>query len=259
MSTHRGDSAPQKESPLGEPICHACGYSLSGLTDSSKCPECGRPLVEVLTRSTAAEARTGKRYRSVSTLMGLPAIDIAFGPAAGERLGRARGFLALGDQATGIIAIGGSARGIVAIGGAANGVFAIGGMSLGLVSAVGGAAMGGCATGGAALGGVAKGGGAIGIIAEGGGAIGYYARGGGVVGRYVVDLAGNGAPEATMMFDRMAWLMGGWSTGALGSVLSLMQMAVVLGGLTVLLGAALAAIAVRADQRGGRDSTIASP
>ena len=27
-----------------EPICGNCGYVLSGLTESSKCPECGRPF-----------------------------------------------------------------------------------------------------------------------------------------------------------------------------------------------------------------------
>jgi len=33
-----------------DPYCGNCGYSLRGLTESSKCPECGKPIVEVLQR-----------------------------------------------------------------------------------------------------------------------------------------------------------------------------------------------------------------
>jgi predicted Zn-ribbon and HTH transcriptional regulator len=39
-----------------EPYCGNCGYVLTGATETSKCPECGRPLVEVLTRNTAGSS-----------------------------------------------------------------------------------------------------------------------------------------------------------------------------------------------------------
>ncbi len=167
----------------GQPYCGNCGYDLEALTESARCPECGRPLVEVLRRAGRPEMEAGKRYRSDSTLFGLPLVHIALGPKEGEPRGKARGFIAIGDEAFGVLAIGGIARGVVAIGGAAIGVFALGGGAIGLLTALGGGAVSaGLAVGGAAVGGIAKGGGAAGIIADGGGAIGLYARGGGAFG-----------------------------------------------------------------------------
>jgi len=162
---------------LGDPYCGNCGYALKGLTDSSKCPECGKPLVETLMRR-GFPTRTGKRYRSTATLFGMPAIDIAIGPRDNEVRGKARGFIAIGDIATGVLAIGGFARGFVAIGGIAVGIFSIGGLAAGLFTAIGGFALaGGIAAGGDAVGSIALGGLAIGLIAEGGLAIGSVARG----------------------------------------------------------------------------------
>ena len=63
-----------------DPFCANCGYVLKGLTESSKCPECGKPLVEVLTRQSPAFLNAGKRYRSKTTLFGWPVIDVALGP-----------------------------------------------------------------------------------------------------------------------------------------------------------------------------------
>src|SRR5687768_9506924 len=99
-----------------EPYCGNCGYQLTGAVDSSKCPECGRPLVEVLTRKGQSLVR-GKRYRSKATLWGLPVIHIAVGPAEGELRGKAKGIIAIGDMAFGFLALGGMACGVVAVGG----------------------------------------------------------------------------------------------------------------------------------------------
>ena len=129
----------------GDPYCSSCGYSLTGAVDSSKCPECGLPLVEVLVRHQVKLNYSGKRFRATTKLLGLPLIDIALGPVEGEAKGKARGFIAIGDEAVGWLAIGGFARGFVAIGGFALGVLSMGGMSIGLLGAVGGAAIGGFA------------------------------------------------------------------------------------------------------------------
>ena len=43
-----GIQTSQASPPAGlgrnEPYCSNCGYVLKGLTDSSKCPECGKPM-----------------------------------------------------------------------------------------------------------------------------------------------------------------------------------------------------------------------
>ena len=115
----------------GEPYCGECGYTLTGATDSSKCPECGRPLVDVLMRPML-DSGTGKRFRSKARIFGMPVIDIALGPRGSESMGRAKGFIAIGNIATGVLAIGGQARGVVEVGGLAMGGVSMGGMSLGL-------------------------------------------------------------------------------------------------------------------------------
>lgn len=168
-----------------DPFCGNCGYSLVGATESSKCPECGRAIVDVLER-TVAKLR-GRRYRSPIILFGLPLVDIALGPHEDEPAGRARGIIAIGDSARGWLALGGFARGFIAVGGCAIGVVALGGFALG-VFALGGGALGLLLAlgGGAGSAGVAVGGAAVGFIAEGGGAVGYYAHGGGVWGAHVV-------------------------------------------------------------------------
>ncbi len=168
---------------MSEPFCGNCGYKLTGLTDSSKCPECGKPLVEVLQREKSKIR--GRRYTSDVVLFGLPLLHIAMGPHEDEPVGRAKGIIAIGDVAVGWLAIGGRAFGIVALGGLAGGLVSLGGMSFGLLAA-GGWALGVLAMGGGAVGGAAMGGGAVGYVAIGGGVVGYYAKGGGVAGKYVV-------------------------------------------------------------------------
>jgi predicted RNA-binding Zn-ribbon protein involved in translation (DUF1610 family) len=146
-----------------EPFCSNCGYALKALTDSSKCPECGKPLVEVLSRP--AMERLGRRWQSKARIFGLPLVSVASGPYGHERIGRPRGVIAIGDMPVGVIAIGGFARGVLAIGGIAVGLIGWGGIC------VAAAAMGGVAIGIGAVGGIA-----LGIWSLGGAAF-YVFRG----------------------------------------------------------------------------------
>lgn len=204
--------------PKGEPYCGNCGYLLTGATESSKCPECGKPLVEVLMRPVF-QAKGGRRWNSQARCFGMPVISIAMGPHQEERIGRAKGFIAIGDIATGVIAMGGQARGVVAFGGLAIGGFSFGGMSLGLISSFGGMSAGGAAIGGFAVGGFAQGGGAIGYVAQGGLAIGQYARGGGAFGAHVIS-PGRGTSQAAVdMFDSLSWFFGSGNV-SLGSMIN---------------------------------------
>ena len=209
-----------------DPYCSNCSYNLSGLTESSKCPECGKPLVEVLTR----QVHRGRRYKSDIMLFGLPLIHIATGPAEDGSHGRAKGIVAIGDVATGFIALGGRATGVVACGGLAVGLFSIGGLAVGLF-AWGGCVVGGFATGGLALAVIAAGGLTFGAIAIGGAAFGYYAGGGAAWGKYLASPTRRD-PEALEMFTELSWLLGdsplrsmlipmGW-LAAVGAVLLIM-------------------------------------
>lgn len=153
----------------GSPYCGHCGYSFAGLSDSSRCPECGRPIVDVLMRPTFGRRRA-VRYRSAATFMNVPLVCVALGPVAGERYGRAVGVIAVGEVATGVIACGLIARGVLCFGTLSFGVVSFGAMAFGVV-ALGGGAIGALAAGGFAAGGVAIGGCAIGFLK----AIGGYA------------------------------------------------------------------------------------
>ena len=148
--------------------CGACGFDLSGTTESGRCPECGRPIVETLVRPQT----TARIWESRARLFGMPAIAIAHGLDGQGRPAQARGWIAIGPRARGVLALGGQVTGILAAGGISVGVVSAGGVSVGLVSA-GGLAFGLLlAIGGGAIGGVAIGGLAAGIFAIGGSVLG---------------------------------------------------------------------------------------
>jgi hypothetical protein len=200
---------------LPKPFCAACGHDLTGATAASACPECGRPLVEVLTRSTLGPngrmmVRPSRRYTSQRRLFGLPLVAIAYGPDDKGRLGHAKGYFAFGDIATGVFAFGGFARGLVAFGGMSIGGVTFGGLSLGTFASVGGLSVAwlGSAIGGMAVGLLAHGGGAFGAIAQGGFAAGWLARGASAKGVHTWSAQGAPTEEARGIFDQFSWLVG---------------------------------------------------
>ena len=192
-----------------DPYCRNCGYSLKGLTESSKCPECGKPIVEVLERPAMI---LGRRYASATVIFGLPLLHIALGPHDEERVGRARGIIAIGDHATGWLAIGGFCRGLIAIGGLAIGIVAMGGTAVGVLS-LGGVAVGVAAVGGMVFGGAVAGGLAVAAVAVSAGvAFAWFARAG--FAHAVHGVGGNVRdPEAIAFFEEYAWLFGAGFTG----------------------------------------------
>jgi hypothetical protein len=213
LSEHSPSTVAPPERKPGDVYCSNCGYVLTGLTDAARCPECGRPLVEVLTRVPFKRFGRAIRYRSEATLFGVPVIDVALGPMPerGEARGMAKGIIAVGDVAIGGIAIGSFSAGIVSVGGLGVGVCAVGGAAAGLLTAMGGFAIGGYTVGGASVGLIATGGGAVGVVAQGGGAAGVYVRGGGTVGVYRVTPVVSD-PEAVRVFDALSPLLGSSTT-----------------------------------------------
>lgn len=206
------DTRRLPELPVGTPYCSNCLYDLSASADVVRCPECGKPIIEVLARVSAtklpAQFRT-RRYTSSATVWGMPFISIATGPRleAGERLGHAKGFIAIGDVATGVIALGGRATGVFAAGGLSIGVFSAGGCSIGGLLSAGGCAVAipGVAAGGLGIGGFANGGMAAGFIAQGAMAMGYYAKGAFAMGVHTIDGRGTD-PAAASVFDAFAFI-----------------------------------------------------
>ena len=207
--------------PLGtqlpKPYCSACGHDLTGATSASACPECGRPLVEVLVRVPFGSSsryvgrmRPTRRYQSKARVFGMPLVAIATGIDERGRPGHARGYFAFGDIATGVFAFGGVARGLVAFGGVSIGGVTFGGLSLGTFAAFGGGAVAwlGSAIGGFAIGLFANGGAAIGGIAQGGLAIGWLARGAQAKGTHVWNLRAPPDAATKAFFDQFNWLIG---------------------------------------------------
>jgi hypothetical protein len=215
MATPLGpiDTRRQPELPVGTPYCSNCLYDLSASADATRCPECGKPIIEVLARVTASnlpgQFRT-RRYTSPATVWGMPFVSIAFGPRleAGERFGRARGFIALGDVATGVIALGGRSTGVFSAGGFSVGAFSLGGFSMGGLLSAGGCALAfpGAAAGGLGIGGFATGGMSVGVVAQGGMAVGAYAKGAFAIGFHVISGV-RADPQAVAVFDALSFLV----------------------------------------------------
>jgi hypothetical protein len=245
---------PPKDAKPGDPYCSNCGYLLRGAVAAAECPECGGPLVDVLTRFTPTNivGFRSVRRRSTATVFGLPVWEIAWGPdpIKGERIGRARALIAMGDQAFGGIAFGGIAVGVVSFGGVSIGIGALGGLAIGAASSGGGCAIGGIAAGGLAVGGMTTGGMAVGIAAQGGMAVGVYARGGGAVGKHVISpRAGTPDPDAVQMFKNLAPIMGASGpTPAFGGLISMRPVGVILG-IDIALAALISLIALTFSRR----------
>jgi predicted Zn-dependent peptidase len=129
-------------------------------------------------------------------------VHLRTGARPGEKMGTAKGWIAIGDRAYGILfAAGAVAVGGISMGGVAVGLIAIGGASVGLL-AVGGFALGGLAMGGGAIGIVAAGGVATGLIgAEGGLAVAReFALGGKALAQHAND------PAAREYFGQFPWM-----------------------------------------------------
>ena len=204
---------PIADGTLGRPRCSNCGHDLTALTESSKCPECGRPLVEVLVRDGSALTKlVGRRYTSKAKLFGIPAISIAYGIGPDGKPGHARGWIALGDKATGVIACGAMATGVVSFGGLAIGVLSAGGCGIGLLSAMGGMAISplGLAVGGCAIGALATGGVSLGVGASGGMTVAVFGMGppSSTFALHKMNPRGEGAPQAKAFFELFEWLFG---------------------------------------------------
>ena len=157
------------------PFCGNCGYDLSGSTESSKCPECGRPIVEVLTRKTFVR-KHWIRYTSKATLLGWPVIDIALSGNRGGKPTIAKGIVAIGNFAVGGIALGAITVGIVDLGAIGIGVWSIGALAVGLLGSIGSLCVGLFVAGNVSIGVFASGLVAVGVFAQGQVTSGYNTR-----------------------------------------------------------------------------------
>lgn len=182
------------------------------------------------------------RYRSGFRLLGLPLVDLAFGPnvEAGEKSGTAKGWIALGDVALGgLFAFGGFAAAPVSVGGLTLGLVSLGGATLGLL------ALGGIAVGMQAFGGIALAHG----FAAGGLALSFWGAAGGCAAAGVWALGGVAfAPHANDLWAREA-------AGALPYAKTLFFLAPYAGWLSLLSVPALLLVLrkLRRHERGASD------
>ncbi|HEX3027748.1 MAG TPA: hypothetical protein VHT34_00225 [Clostridia bacterium] len=140
-------------------------------------------LIKEKTRADKLE-KSYFEYKSKIHIFSLPLVHIKLSRSYGirrrstNRLGVAKGIIAIGDMSKGVISIGCIALGGISIGGLSLGIVSFGGLSIGLL------ALGGFAIGGMAVGGIAIGIGAIGGLAIGDIAVGGYAKGNVAIGDY---------------------------------------------------------------------------
>jgi hypothetical protein len=134
------------------------------------CPSCGHPMREAGWReagpprgTSEAGSATACKYRSKTTIFGLPLLHIVYGPAWLASFRPARGFIAIGNVAIGVIAIGGFAVGLITLAGIGLGLICIAGIAIGIAASIGGIATGYLAVGGLAVGVYAIGGLGIGV------------------------------------------------------------------------------------------------
>lgn len=231
----------------GSPYCGRCGYRLGEIGESTRCPECGGLLVDVLMRPGMA-ATQSRRYTSEATIFGMPVVCVALGPdpSRDEIRGHAKGLIAVGDVATGGIAVGGMATGVVAVGGVAIGGAAFGGLGLGIFSGLGGVATGLLVHGGVAIGGLSYGGVAIGAAAHGGVAIGYATTGG-----VQVTPAGDlpGLPTKAEVQNASGWFFGSWLPPSAQNSMGFLPPAIGVGGVGLVLAAVIGVMALAAHRR----------
>ena len=152
-------------------------------------------------------------YESKFRFLGLPLVHVNSGRDENGRVGRAVGWLAIGDFAYGFIACGGLSVGVISLGGAAVGVFSFGGAVLG------GLAMGGLGVGYYVLAGLGLGivgfGGLIVAwqMAVGGLAIAHeIALGGLAMAQHANDAVARAAVQASGFMQKGQWLAkhGNW-------------------------------------------------
>lgn len=257
--------SPARAAPQpGQPYCGVCGYALAGATETAKCPECGTPIVECLVRGPHRFGNMrSKRYTSPVHILGMPLVQIAFGPdpVTGAMRGRAKAFIALGDQATGVFAFGGVATGVVAFGGVAFGAFTGGGVSAGLLTAMGGLSMGaGLSAGGVTVGALSIGGVSVGYGAVGGLAVGRFAYGGLAVGSHAITGGApiSSDPQAASFFRNTSWYFGVAPVAPGRSLIAGWQAAACILGIDVLATGAIMLVALWAKRRSGRADPFAT-
>jgi hypothetical protein len=173
----------------------------------------GRIKREESAKLPAAPKRVPFFYESKMRLLGLPLIQVKMGQDEAGRMGKAVGWIAIGDLAVGAIACGGISVGIISMGGAAVGAISLGGVAMGLL-ALGGLGIGVYVMAGLGVGMVGFGGLIVAWkMAFGGLAIGReIAMGGLAVAEHANDAVARAAVEASAFMQKGKWLAehGNW-------------------------------------------------
>ncbi len=134
-------------------------------------------------------------YKSRRTLFGLPLVHICLGTGRC----RAKGILAVGNEAVGIVAVGIASLGVFSIGAVSAGLFAIAALSLAALS------VGAIAVGVLAVGSVA-----VGVLAVGSLSVGVYSVGACAVAARIAATTSSGFARAPVVFCPDGVPGGGW-------------------------------------------------